>query len=250
MERRGRNLLASLFVIGGIVLVIVAYALISGRLGATAEERYRVRFSEVAGLQAGDPVEVLGVTAGRVRAVELERGSVLVVIGLRRLGAFGGSRLPCDSRFAIRSVSYLGSDRFVMVTPGAGEPADTGHLFVGVNEALSLEGTLGKLDALLAQLDVTAMTAELRAATDSLLKAVRGTLPAINQTMTGVTGELDRIADGIDSLRATLAAPSTVRRLLTSEELYGELMKTTAELRSLIGDIREHPERYFRLRLR
>lgn len=249
MERRGREALASLFVILGIVLVILVYALISDRLGSRAEDCYRVRFGDVSGLRVGDPVEVLGVVAGRVRAVELERSSVMVEIGLRRQRVFQGLRLPRDSRFAIRSVSYLGSDRLVMVTPGTGAPADTGEVFMGVNEALSLEGTLARLDALLAQLDLTSMSTGLQTATDSLLKAVRGVLPAVNSAMAGATSELERIADGVDSLRVVLTTPSTVRRLLTSEELYSELMKTTAELRTLIVDIREHPERYFRLRL-
>ncbi|MEO0073992.1 MAG: MlaD family protein [candidate division WOR-3 bacterium] len=250
MRRRVRDALASLFVLGGIALVVFVYALISGRIGSASEDCYRVRFSEVSGLRVGDPVEVLGVVAGRVRVVELERCSVMVEIGLRRTSASGGGRLPTNSRFAIRSVSYLGNDRFVMVTPGTGMPAEAGHVFVGVNEALSLEGTLARLDTLLVQLDVARVTAELRSATDSLLRVVKGTLPAVNSVMAGVVDEMARIADGVDSLHAALTTPSTVRRLLTSEEFYQELMTTTTELKALVTDMREHPERYFRLRLR
>jgi hypothetical protein len=155
-----------------------------------------------------------------------------------------------DSRFAIRSVSYLGSDRFIMATPGTGTPAGPGFVFEGVNEALNLEGTLAGLDRVLSQLDITAMTEEMRSTVAELMTALRRAMPSLDSGLAGTVRELDRIADGVDSLHAMLATPSTARKLLTSDELYTELRRTNTELQALLADIREHPERYFSLRLR
>lgn len=244
MRRRVRDLVATLFVLVGLGLVVLAYVWFSGRLGVKSVTEYRVRFGDVSGLRTGDPVEVLGIHAGRVSRLDLDGDSVLVVLALSR-----EVKLSSDTRFVIRSVSYLGSDRYVLVMPGCGPQVVSSQEFVGENEALSLETTIAKLDNVLTQLDLTTLTGELHQTMDEFIEAVRQALPALNSGAVQIVEEMKRVSGSIDSLTRMFYTESTARKLLTSDSLYNELRNTNLQLQTLLRDMQERPERYFRLRL-
>lgn len=244
MNRNVRDLLTTLFVLLGAGLALIAFLWMSGRLGTGTRQRALVRFSDVSGLRVGDPVEVLGVTKGRVAGMKLAGDCVEV-----QLAVDNDVVLTTDTRFAIRSVSYLGSDRFVMVVPGKGPRAESGCCFDGLNQTLDLEATLGRLDEVLAMIDPARLTAELRQTRDDLMRIVRSSLTGLDTGVVLAAVQVQRLAAGVDTITALLNQESSARRLLTSPELYDEMMGTTRQLRELLNDVREHPERYFRVRL-
>ncbi|MEO0077721.1 MAG: MlaD family protein [candidate division WOR-3 bacterium] len=244
MNRNLRNLLTTLFVLLGTGVTLAAFFWFGGRIGTGARQVAMVRFGDVSGLRVGDPVEVLGVTKGRVAGMKLAGHCVEVRVALDK-----DVVLTTDTRFSIRSVSYLGSDRFVMVTPGAGPRAGSGHCFEGVNQTLDLEATFEKLDQVLAAVDPSQFADELRRTRDDLMHAISHSLTRLDKGVVLAAGNVQRLAAGIDTITALLNQESSARRLLTSSELYDEMMVTVRQLRELVSDIREHPERYFRVRL-
>ncbi len=245
MNRRIRELIVTLFVVFGVFLAVFGYFWFAGRLFRQGTRIVKVYFPDVSGLRVGDRVDVLGITKGKIVGLKLvpEKG-VLVTIALA-----GDVRLTKDSRFAIRSLSYLGSDRYLTVTPGGGELAEDTMSFNGVNEVLDLETTFLQLDRLLTEIDPTLLSEELRRTRDEVLRLVNIRLHGLDSVFMVTSANIQRLTTILDRLVQALGEESTARKLLTSPELYDELIKTTKQLQELIADIKAHPENYFRLRL-
>ncbi|MFO7676646.1 MAG: MlaD family protein [bacterium] len=251
MNRRVRDWLVVAFVVLGIGLVVLAYAWFSGRIDGGRYRRVAILFPDVTGLRVGDPVEVLGLPSGRVARLALDEGQVRCEALVDRRVA-----LTVDTRFAIRSVSYLGSDRYLMVTLGSGPTAGGEHSFEGVNEALDLEETFLRLDRMMARLDPEELVVELRQAGREILGAVSAELDRLNTGLAGLNSgfvgtavELRAMAGRLDSIGRLFEDSSTAGRLLSSDELYQELRATNLELRVLLADVRQNPGRYLRLSL-
>ncbi|MGQ9707948.1 MAG: MlaD family protein [bacterium] len=244
MNRRVRDTIVSLFVIFGIFLAIFAYFWFSGRLGTRFRQVVRVYFPDVSGLKVGDRVDVLGITKGKVAGMRFTQGSgVMVLVALD-----SDVRLHRSARFAIRSLSYLGSDRYLTVNPGTGQEAEDTTTFYGVNEVLDLETTFLQLNRLFTELDPEDLSAELRQTREELIRLVSLRLRGFDSGFAVTSASIERLTVVVDSLARMLNQESTARKLLTSPELYEELIKTSRQLQELMAEIREHPERFFRLR--
>jgi phospholipid/cholesterol/gamma-HCH transport system substrate-binding protein len=243
MNRRVRDALVGVFILGGCVLAVIAYLWFSGRIEQGRRSEYAAYFDDVSGLRTGDPVQVRGIERGRVLDIGLDGDRVKVRIALDRDVA-----LTEDTRVAIRSVSYLGSDRYLMVTPGTSSRAAPGARFDGQNEALDLEETFLRLDRMLSSLDPTRITAELARARDDLVRVIDSGLASFTHDFGRATDDLGRVASGVDTLVRMLDSESSAGKLLTSAELYDELRQTNVELKALVTDIREHPERYVKVK--
>lgn len=245
MRRRVRDLLVTVFVLIGILLGIFGYFWFSGRSFHRRLKVVRVYFNDVAGLRVGDRVDVLGITKGKVVGLKLDVNKrVEVLVGLER-----DVPLTQDTRFAIRSLSYLGSDRYLAVTPGIGPDANESFVFQGVNEVLDLETTVARLDRILSEIDPEILTEELRRTREDLLRIINSRLAGFDSGFVTTNKSLARLGTVLDSMVLLLNKESTAKKLLTSPELYDELLKTSRQLQELIIDLRAHPERYFRLRI-
>ncbi len=240
MRRRIREIVVALFILGGLAAAVFGYFWFSGRIQNTNRQQVTVHFGGVAGLRAGDPVQVLGIEKGRVRSVTLEGSRVRVVAALDPDVA-----LTEDTRFGIRSMSYLGSDRYLLVEPGSGPRAGPGRVFEGRNEALDLEETFLRLDSLLYALDPSQLTTQLGTLKDELAGLVRSEAGHLSGNVARVAVSLEQISGKVDSL---VDPNSTAGRLAGSSELYDELRQTNAELKALIEDIKTNPERYVKVR--
>ncbi|MEO0005701.1 MAG: MlaD family protein [candidate division WOR-3 bacterium] len=244
MNRRIRDFVVTLFVIFGVFLGIFAYFWFSGRMGTRYKKFVTVYFPDVSGLKTGDRVEVLGITKGRIAGMKLEDKRVKVLVALS-----GDVLLRRDARFAVRSLSYLGSDRYLTVHPGYGEVADDTTTFSGFNEVLDLETTFLRLDRLLTAIDPEDLIQELRSMRAELFGLINQRLRGMDSGFVITSASIERMAGVVDSLTRLLNQESTARKLLTSAELYDELLKTSRQLQGLMADIKEHPENYFRLRI-
>lgn len=245
MNRRVRDFSVSIFVVFGIGLAIFGYFWFSGRLGATYKRQITVYFKEISGLKPGDRVDVLGVTKGKILATELTGDDQVRV----RVALADDVRLYKNARFAIRSLSYLGSDRYLAINPGIGTPAEDTAIFYGTNEVLDLESTFFKLDRLMSLVNPDSLSVELRQTRSEIMELVNLRLGRLDSSFSVTSHNIERLAGLVDSLTLLLNRESTARKLLTSPELYEELLRTSKELRELINDVHNRPERYFRLRL-
>ncbi len=245
MNRRWRDLIVSLFILGGVILAIAGYLWFSGRLTTKRERTIRIYFPDVSGLKVGDRVDVLGITKGRVKAVRLngERG-VEVTVALER-----DVRLTEGTRFVVRSLSYLGSDRYLAITPGKGQVVADSIGFQGENEVLDMETTFLRLNQLLSIVDPAVLSNELRQTRDEILELVSIRLKGLDSGFVVTSANIQRLTMVVDSLTVLLRQESTVKKMLTSSEIYEELLKTTKQLQDLMIDIKNRPEKYFRLRI-
>jgi phospholipid/cholesterol/gamma-HCH transport system substrate-binding protein len=96
----------------------------------------------VGGLVSGDPIFVNGVERGRVDAIDLLSGGVVV-----RMGVTEKCPIPTDSRIQLQSVGIMG-ERNVAITRGLAPtmvaPGDTlqGELLMGLSEVLGSTGDI------------------------------------------------------------------------------------------------------------
>lgn len=245
MNKWVRDLLVSAFVVFGILVAIFGYFWFSGKWGRNYKQMVTVYFNEISGLKPGDRVDVLGVTKGKVAATVLTGDNRVRV----QVALAPDIRLHKDARFAIRSLSYLGSDRYLSVNPGSGEPADDTTVFLGTNEALDLETTFLKLDRLISILRLDSLNIVLNQTRSEIMDLINHRLRSLDSGFATANRNFERLAVLVDSMILVLGRESTAKKLLTSPELYDELLKTSRELQGLIRDIHKRPERYFRLRL-
>ena len=243
MNRRIRDVIVAAFVLGGIGLAIFAYVWFSGRMAHGSRRVYTVVFRDVAGLKVGDPVQVLGIEKGSVSGIDLAGDHVEVKVVLDR-----DFRPTQDTRFAVRSISYLGGDRYLMVTPGDSAPAAPGHVFHGVNESLELETTFLKLDQLLTELNPTELSDRLGKSAGDLVSTIRTELANVRSDFSSTAGNLSRLAARLDTFVQLIDTNSTAGKLVRSDQLYDEVRQTNVELKGLIADIKAHPDKYVKVK--
>lgn len=124
----------------GLALVLALVVLVVGlswfesyQLGASYQQ-VRVTFESVGGLGAGDPVEVRGISMGKVTKVALDPIGVSVELRLH-----GDVVLHDNAVFTLGSAGIMG-ERMVSVEPGSGTRVDPAtHSFEGVYQAASTE---------------------------------------------------------------------------------------------------------------
>ena len=243
MNRRIRDIIVALFVLGGIGLGIFAYVWFSGRMSGHGRRVFKVEFRDVAGLKVGDPVQVLGIEKGRVAQIALAGDHVEVVVALDR-----DFEPTTDTRFAVRSISYLGGDRYLMVTPGDSAPAPADHVFYGVNESLELETTFLRLDRLLTELNPSELSDKLGKSAGDLVGTIKTELASVRSDFSGTAGNLSRLAARLDTFIQVIDTSSTAGKLVRSKDLYDEVRQTNAELKGLIADIKAHPDKYVKVK--
>lgn len=247
MSRKVKGLLITIFFILALAIFFLMLIWFSGKIGYRQAKVYKIYFANVSGLKVGDPVEVLGVIKGRVKAIKLEDNQVLVLIDLAK-----DVRLKRDAKISIRSLSYIGSDKYLFIQPGIGETTTNHTLFYGENESLNLEATFLKIDQLIDSLGLHQLGDEFKRAKDELIQAVHN-LPTFVQpftfSLTRLIYTLEKLSTKFDSLNTLLNSESTIKELLSSKELYNELLNTNRQLQDLLNDIKVNPQKYIKLRL-
>ena len=132
----------------GLTVVIAALILVFGTMWfqrfQLTESRWSffVRFDQVGGLVAGDPVMVNGVEAGRVERIDLREDEVVA-----RMGVLEGVSIREDSRIQLKSIGIMG-ERFVAITQGRSQrhlaPGDTtsGMFLMSLSEVMGEAGRI------------------------------------------------------------------------------------------------------------
>ncbi len=208
-------------VIMAVVVFVVGLTWLSG--GALLGGRQmivQVVFANVAGLSAGDPVEVSGMRVGRVSDVRLENvGRVMVTLELTT----GAWRPRIDARAAVKSIDFLGS-KFVDYIPGNSDQfLAEGQIIAGVHQTDALENAREMADQVsLVLTELQAFLAptvldEVRATLQSMQGALNvvgdvGTVSLVDDASAAM-GTLRNIADRVDSLLANPALERSVSGL-------------------------------------
>lgn len=200
---------------------------------------YSVRFANVRGLQAGNPVQLSGVSVGRVLEITLpedpEEDELRVRIAVDRRYA---ERLRADSEARIQTLGLLG-DKFIAVTSGSSDQPKIPHQ----GEIRAAAST--NVDQLLASgqgvmenaVTVSASLARLLQRLekgDSVLGLLLAPLPeterkkSVWDTLYGLLNAMDRLSEAVEDGEGPLP------RLLFDKQMGDQLASSVARLEGLL----------------
>lgn len=248
MGRHMKETLVGVFIIAGIVLFIILYIWLSGRIGLRNTYDVVVYFEDVTGLRIGDPVTVYGIEKGKVKSLEIDHEKIKVIIALDR-----SIVLPEDTKIAVRSISYVGSDRFIKITPGSAE--EIPDVYYGQSEALDLESMATQFDSLFTSFknfsmgELTEVAAELSRNIDKNITRLVDMMQKPTSRIDDVAKKTEDVVEELDSLIMLLKGDGAIGKLLTSDELYEEVRQTNLALKDLLEDIKENPKRYINIKV-
>lgn len=241
MTRGLRETLVGIFVIVGVVVFIVLYTWLSGRISLRNTYDVKVRFEDVEGLRVGDPVLVFGIEKGQVKSLHIERDHVLVVLAMHR-----DIFLPEDTDISIRAVSYIGADKYVKVTPGKGK--EVPDIYYGASSSLKLEELATQLDSLITTFQKIEIP-DLGGAVRKLSNGINKNLDRLTAMVEKPADRIETLASRLDSLSVLMKGDGTFGKLLKSDELYEELRETNLALKALIEDINTNPKKYLQIKV-
>lgn len=278
----------ALVLVGLALFVALMFWLSDRRVGAQGIT-VDVLFTNVAGLEQGDPVMVSGVKVGRVESVHLERvGRVTVTLTVDR-----DMRPRLDAGAAVAALDFLGA-KFIDYSPGSREellPARSVIVGTQKPELTDVaEGVAQRANELLG--NATALVSEQLAVDihNTLVATQRGmnslatvgsgplvgqataALAAAQKTMTrldsllgpGAGKRVDTLTANLATLTNHLGAASasldsllgkvnrgegTLGRLAADTMLYQNLNETLAALTALLTDLKERPGRYLTVKV-
>jgi phospholipid/cholesterol/gamma-HCH transport system substrate-binding protein len=253
MARRITEIRVGIAVLIAILVMVTGVTWLSEFRVAQKRVQYFVLFSDVGGLQEGDPVTISGVKTGRVGAINLIRGGVSVGLFINR-----SVQIPVDSRVNVRNTGIIG-EKFIAIDIIEAEnlyaAGDTilGTYESGVPEVISqmgdalraLERVSNQVDRILAvaekegrlrrtmqnveqaSLEVSATVAENR----SDLRATTVNLKEMSQLIRSLVEEKGPVVEGtIDQLALTSARVDTM--ITNVDRLAGEVEVLTKRLQS------------------
>jgi phospholipid/cholesterol/gamma-HCH transport system substrate-binding protein len=201
--------------------------------------RYTVHFANVGGLQAGNPVQLSGVTVGRVEAIVLPERPTEDQLAVRILvDRRYAQRIRRDSVARIQTLGLLG-DKFVALTSGSGEavvvenggeieaaPATNVDRLIASGES-AVENIVA-ISASLARLLERLETG------DSVLGQLMAPLPEeardrdVFDTLYNLLDSVDRVAVALDEGKSPIA------RLLLDEQMGASLERSLLRFEALL----------------
>ncbi len=275
----------ALVLVGFAVFIALLFWLTDRRVGAQGV-RVTVVFSNVAGLDQGDPVMVSGVKVGRVEGVRLQRGGKVEVV----LNVARDQRPRIDASAAIAALDFLGS-KFIRYSPGireeplpndrpligtqeqeltdmasgvanrANELLGNANTFVSPQLSQDLHNTLVATQRAMNLLSdapegpfVKQTTRTLQATervmqrVDSMLGSSTGKhLDSLSANLATLTNHLGSATVAIDTLlRRMNRGEGTLGKLASDSTLYRDLHDLSVALTALMTDLREHPDKYMK----
>jgi len=247
MGKQFRETFVGIFIIAGIILFIVLYTWLSGRLSLRNTYDVIVYFDDVTGLRVGDPVAVYGIEKGKVKSLEIDSSMIRAVLAIDR-----DIVLPKDSKITVRSISYVGSDRYVKVTPGSAE--EIADIYYGFNESLDLESMATQFDSLVVMIkNIAPDEIDLNKIAAKLSRSIDRNIRLLTETVKEPTDKFEHLVEKLDSLSTLMSTlisgDGTVGKLLKSDELYEELRQTNQSLQDLVEDIKENPKKYINIKV-
>lgn len=142
MKRYAMETVVGIFVVIGIVCV--GYMTIKlGKVQIFGGNEYPLsaRFTSVAGLRVGSPVEIFGINVGRVDKLYLDQNRAMAVV---RMEIRNGMKVYSDGSATIKTSGLIG-DKYVRIDPGgAGDLLKPGSWITETSAPLDIEDLIGK----------------------------------------------------------------------------------------------------------
>jgi ABC-type transporter Mla subunit MlaD len=183
---------------------------------------------------------VFGLEKGKIKSLHIDGSRVRTVLSVSR-----DIPLPDDSRFALRSGSLLGGDRYIKITPGTSSVP--GSVFEGEIESMDLESLAGELSRVVKMIEGIKLP-DLSNVGEQLTRAIDKNIKDLSQTFRQPGDQLNTLIQRLDSISIMLKGEGTVGKLIKSDELYEEMRSTAKSLKDLADDIRNNPKKYVDLK--
>ncbi|MFC7500623.1 MCE family protein [Nocardioides sp. GCM10030258] len=179
---------------------------------------YTARFSESGGLKVGDPVQVAGVTVGKVKGIDLDRAAVVVQFTVKDVD------LGDQTAAAIKTGTLLGA-RYISLTPrGDGELKSGAEI---------------PLDRTAAPYNLTDSLAQVAEHTKKLdLDSVAAAMTTFSDTFRQTSDELTPAFEGVTELSRVISSrDKALRELFTrAKKVTGTFRERTDQIKLLIRD--------------
>ncbi|MGD2134821.1 MAG: MlaD family protein [Gemmatimonadales bacterium] len=220
--------------VGALVLVALAILIgglmwLTGRsIGGRGRVEVPVHFGTVSGLTEGDPVQISGVSVGRVATVRLQEvGNVLVTLEVDER-----VRPRVDARAEVRPLDFLGA-KYVAYYPGGAEeylPED--GVVPGIEET-----DLAQTAVRLTDEATRTLIATQRLMSTDLADQIQRTMAATERAMDVVT----RVGRGAvsDSVMTALGAVRGAARALDSTLASSDMQQSIAQLDEITEGVSE-----------
>jgi len=231
-----------------------------------------LRFNNVRGLEAGDPVVVRGIQKGAVKHVELKSHYVDVFIWIEQ-----DVILYTDFQSVIETKEIMGGKQVTLYPGSTGIRAPMNRVYSGEERGdfsaifAQSEKTLSRLDSILTQTSQVISTQKLQQIFVNLEKATEQTQWLIQETRNPLRSSLSHVQSisrrldedstaervalliaKLDTTAQTLQKISrrietqegTLGKLVHDRQLYDRVLGTAQRLDSLITDVKENPKKY------
>lgn len=158
-EQRKTELRVGITVVLGIILVVWVIGWAKNISISGTENRLKVRFQNVSGLEVGDNVTINGVRKGFVESISVEGAAVLVELELE-----SGVRIPKGSKFYVTMLDLMGGKKVDIKTSESEgfielSEVQTGEFQYDIPEVMSFVGSVsGNIPLILSRID-TALVA-------------------------------------------------------------------------------------------
>ncbi|MGQ9701095.1 MAG: MlaD family protein [bacterium] len=245
MDSQIKKTLVGIYILGGVILFVIFYILLSGRISLHPTREIKVYFDDVTGLRTGDPVIIYGLEKGRVKSLQLENNRVLVILAIDQ-----GMQLFDDSKITIRLVNYLGSDRYIKILPGTSGVIP--EYYYGYNASFDLDVVVAKLDSLSSVFEgfnfpnLNDLGGEFSRLLEKNLRELLGMIKEPRDQLALLVVKIGILTDSLNSL---IKKPGTISKLVESDELYEEIRETNQALKALIEDVKANPKKYLQIRV-
>jgi phospholipid/cholesterol/gamma-HCH transport system substrate-binding protein len=269
------------------VILVVGILWLAGVTFGDSRYEFKVVFTEVAGLGAGDKVTVAGIDAGEILSLQLAPfGKVVAEVSIDNY-----IKIPEDSRIAVASYGLIGS-KVISIKPGRSDryieenSVVQGEYEKGLGDVVNemgaalteIRGVLRSADDILtdeegrqlfkdalgsandAAADLKEASAALRVMSEELSVFITqqrdpaaATIQAIGDAAQGfneITGELKLISTTLDSVVQRVdEGQGTLGKLINDDEAYQEFLAAVSELRALVEEIRDNPKSFVKFSL-
>lgn len=265
-------------ILTGALLILILGIIWGKDIDIFSHRRYIVvHFNNIYGLERNDPVLIRGIKQGEVDRIFLEPEYVEVRLWVRE-----NVPLYSDLKVSIESRELIGGKQ-IAIDPGKSSQAadldriytgaisgDLGVLMLQIGEVLSgVDDVLGELRIVLEQERVGRILQNVEEATIQVKQVVaenrqglRVSVKRLEQILQGfqedstmvhigdVVTQLDTTVSLINEIALQLEKEDgTMGKLLHDRWLYNQLLETSANLDSLITDIKTNPKRYIHFSL-
>jgi len=272
MKEKKYELTVGIVVTAGILLLVLG--IIWGRKTDffSNNKRIKARFDDVRGLDMGDAVMIRGMQQGEVERILLGQDCIEVTMRLK-----GWVRVFKDARAFVEDRDLMGGKQVRLELGNGPEILPDGEFLPGrattaIGDVLASGNRLiSGIDSIVAKLGAAAGPERLNAVmknvegasamTRSILEDNRLLIRSTLMQIESITRKLredstaDRLGKGVVQLDSCLSVVTrllrdveredgSLQKLIKDRALYDRLVKTSADIDSLVSDVKAHPEKY------